>query len=450
MDREIASVEDRPGSSDDRSPNSGRGSGSDDDDRDDDDDVSNGGSDISGSGKDDEDEDDDKDSHHDHDDDDVSSGHSGSGNSGSGSDHQGRGEHRSSRVAATESHGGNVRDARIEHDEGGEERLSGEVLLAGAEADIRAANRAGYETIARAPLQSLHRVAVRLNVPEGMEVPAALTALRRLAPRAIVTANSVYRNSEAQIRAAPSSNTTPRAPALRRGAIGIIDTGVDAASLQPGAVLGQVAFAGHAPTPREHGSSVAALAVERGVRVHVADVFATARDGSVYASTDGVAAALDWMIEHNIPVINISIEGPPNEMLAALVRRASERGHIVVAAAGNGGPLARPAFPAAFDGSVAVTAIDENDRPYLRANRGSYIAFAAPGVNVNVRRAQGDLIVSGTSFAAPVVAAHIAARLTRPSPTRAAEVLRGLQREAIDLGAPGRDTIYGWGKIRDR
>jgi subtilisin family serine protease len=194
---------------------------------------------------------------------------------------------------------------------------------------------------------------------------------------------------------------------------------------------------------------VATIASERGARVQVADVFGQSTDGALAASASSILAALDWMIENDIAVINISVEGPNNPLIAQTVRHAASRGHIVIAAAGNGGPVARPAFPAAFDGVVAVTAIDENGRPYLRANRGQYIDFAAEGVNVAVATPDESFVVSGTSFAAPRIAAAFAQHLQRPSPRGAVTALAAMRRRAEDLGDPGHDAIYGWGAIRD-
>ena len=58
-----------------------------------------------------------------------------------------------------------------------------------------------------------------------------------------------------------------------------------------------------------------------------------------------------------------------------------------------------------------------------------------------------DAPVSGTSFAAPVVAALLARRLAEPAAGGAAAVLAALQREARDLGAAGRDPVFGWGAL---
>jgi len=289
---------------------------------------------------------------------------------------------------------------------------------------------------------------VRLAVPDGMHIEDAVTTLRERAPDLLVTPNHIYHGAEASF-AQSGVRGRSHAPHLT-GVLGIIDTGVDLAMIDaPQAVLGQHAFAGAQPVGREHGSTVAALAIAHGMRVQVADVFTNGSDGSLVASSASIAAALNWMIDNSIPVINISIEGPNNAVLRELVRRAARRGHVIVAAAGNGGPLARPAFPAAFDGSIAVTAIDASGHPYRRANRGEYIAFAAPGVDLMVTSGGRAIRVSGTSFAAPLVAAEIAAHMRSPSPTQARAVIASLERRAVDLGEPGRDPVYGWGALPD-
>ncbi len=328
----------------------------------------------------------------------------------------------------------------VERDEAGHERVAGEVLFTGAGRSLDVAQAAGFEIISAQPLATMDAAMAHLRVPVGMSVEQAVQVLNAIGPDVLATANNVYRGADANVAPAPArtaARVTPRAaPRAPVGVLGIIDTGVNPRTLPGSAILSQHAFAGPAPIAREHGSLVVALAIEEGMRVHVADVFRPTDNGGAAASADSIAAALDWMIANNVAVINVSIEGPNNAVLAALVERAVRRGHVIVAAAGNGGPFARPAFPAAFEGSVAVTAIDVEDRPYMRANRGDYIAFAAQGVDLNLMHGENEVIVSGTSFAAPAVAARIATQLRRPSVTEARAVLGALQSEAIDLGAP--------------
>ncbi|ANP45712.1 S8 family serine peptidase [Candidatus Viadribacter manganicus] len=334
----------------------------------------------------------------------------------------------------------------VEHDSHGDERVVGEIILIGQARDIARANGAGFREISSQALAS-GGVITRLGAPQGMSVEDAARRLRRLAPRAIVTANNIYRSAEALVRT--QMGAVAAAPAPLRGVLGVIDTGVDTSALPPNAVLSHQAFAGAAPIAHEHGSLVASIAVANGARVQVADVFGHSTDGALAASAERIASALDWMIANRVAVINISIEGPNNAILAEMIERAAERGHLIVAAAGNGGPTARPSFPAAFNGVLAVTAIDTSGAPYFRANRGAYIDFAAPGVDVPVALNGAVLRATGTSFAAPVISALAAAHLSAPSPRQSNRVVEHLRAGAEDLGAPGRDNVFGWGALRD-
>jgi hypothetical protein len=97
---------------------------------------------------------------------------------------------------------------------------------------------------------------------------------------------------------------------------------------------------------------------------------------------------------------------------------------------------------------VAVTALDERGLIYRRAARGDHIQFAARGSYApGQSMVDTSTSISGTSFAAPVVAAA-AARQWRLAPGASREqVLAAMRGTAIDMGAPGRDPIYGWGDV---
>ncbi len=81
-------------------------------------------------------------------------------------------------------------------------------------------------------------------------------------------------------------------------------------------------------------------------------------------------------------MINMSFSGPANRVLERLIAHAAESGIGLVAAAGNGGPGAAPAYPAAWPQVIAVTAVDAREHIYRQANQGPYVALAAPGVNI--------------------------------------------------------------------
>jgi hypothetical protein len=97
---------------------------------------------------------------------------------------------------------------------------------------------------------------------------------------------------------------------------------------------------------------------------------------------------------------------------------------------------------------LAVTALDGRLRPYVWATPGAPVDVAALGVDLLVAEPGGYRRVSGTSFAAAVVSGALlrmpaCARDRNPAAMRAAVGAR-----ARDLGAPGRDPVYGAGLFR--
>jgi subtilisin family serine protease len=155
-------------------------------------------------------------------------------------------------------------------------------------------------------------------------------------------------------------------------------------------------------------------------------------------------------MKRRVPVINMSLSGPPNEVLHAAIERALAAGHLIVAAVGNGGPASPPLYPAAYDGVIAVTAVDEGQHVYRRASRGSHVELAAMGVDVIAAAPSGVATYSGTSFASPYVAALAALEYPTLDPQKASAVKESLRENALDLGKPGRDEIYGFGLARPR
>jgi subtilisin family serine protease len=151
-----------------------------------------------------------------------------------------------------------------------------------------------------------------------------------------------------------------------------------------------------------------------------------------------------------VPVINVSLAGQRSAAVAKTVEGLTRKGHIVVAAAGNDGPAAPPVFPGAYPGVVAVTAVDLQSKVYRYANRGNYIDLSSHGVEVPLIDNGGvPVVATGTSFASPTVARKLARAMTKPDVAAAKSAIAAVEREARDLGAPGRDNIYGHGLVSD-
>lgn len=317
----------------------------------------------------------------------------------------------------------------------------------------------------RSRLAGLGFVVTVLRVPPGAQVAQSLAQLRESLPNVWADANHRYTLQG-------DTSTTSYAPALigwNAGAgcgkgvrVGIIDSAIDVTHPSlAGAHITQRSFlpTGIRPAPMDHGTAATALLVGNsshrvqgllpGAHVYAASVFRAIDDDQIDTTAEWIVAALNWLVESQVTIVNVSLGGPRNLLLEAAVGRALARGTVLVAAAGNGGPDAAPVFPAAHDGVIAVTAVDARLDPYRAANRGDYISFAAPGVDVwTAMPGKGAAHVSGTSYATPfLVAAFAVTRQAHPKLDWPAVHAR-LQQKARDLGASGRDPVFGWGLVQ--
>jgi len=106
-----------------------------------------------------------------------------------------------------------------------------------------------------------------------------------------------------------------------------------------------------------------------------------------------------------------------------------------------------PAYLAAFDGVVDVTAVNDQRLIYDKDNRGDYVDIAAPGVRVWTAEPGGGRYQSGTSFAAPFITALVAVDAAKGHSVEKKAVVGRQGSKAIDLGPPGGDKIFGFGMV---
>ncbi len=240
--------------------------------------------------------------------------------------------------------------------------------------------------------------------------------------------------------------------------IGLIDTAIAPHPALADAAIRSNSFVDrNAETSVIHGTAIASLLVGDlpgvlplvpGARLYAANVFAYQGD-SLRSDVTAIIAALDWMDSRRVKVVNMSLMGPPNALLERGVMAAAQRGQILVAAAGNFGPGAPPAYPAAYGPVIAVAAVDARGRPYPRNNRGAYVEISAPGVDIWGADARGgEAFWTGTSFAVPFAVAAVARDLATSRVRDINDARDVLARSALDLGAPGRDPIFGYGLLR--
>ena len=200
-----------------------------------------------------------------------------------------------------------------------------------------------------------------------------------------------------------------------------------------------------------HGTAVAALAA--GAAADAAGVAPGANllsirvtDASGTSDIFTVAHAIVAAVDAGAKIINVSLGGySTSAVLDGALGYATERGALVVAAAGND-QAAQLAWPAADRRVVSVGAVDAAEQQVTFSNSGAHLQLTAPGYGVQTAWLNGQRVyVDGTSASSPLVAGAIAAVISRnPSltPQQAAQLLA---RTASDGGAPGPDPAFGNG-----
>ena len=283
-----------------------------------------------------------------------------------------------------------------------------------------------------------------------------------VAPNTRVGRHHVYELSQARPRVYAADmigDAAPGACPVGRRSIGLIDGPVDPDHpALAGAQIVTQSFLGDSERPPAgaHGTAVAALMVGQdpsgalggfapGAALYAVSAFTDSR-GDVGADIERIATALEWLLQQDVRLINMSFAGPENIVLTAVLDSAAAQGAIMIAAAGNDG-RERAAYPAAHPSVIAVTAVDAAFRRYRDANYGDHIEFSAPGVDLYVASPRGGNYASGTSYAAPIVTA-LAARLGAGGGASTDEIRDRLRQSAVDLGPDGFDSEFGWGLVR--
>ena len=209
--------------------------------------------------------------------------------------------------------------------------------------------------------------------------------------------------------------------------------------------------------------------------------------------TSDILAAVEWAVEQELDVINLSLGslGNPGATAEAVYQAAYEAGLVIVAAAGNSGTTdtseVNTIWPANYDSVIAVAATDRDDNRAWFSSTGPNVELAAPGTGERVLDDDDELIhisgvhstwnnstsqfdpqpicdddgergcykdASGTSMSSPQVAGVAALIIgtglvedTNGNGRINDEVRAIMNETARDLGAEGRDPVYGYGLV---
>jgi subtilisin family serine protease len=238
--------------------------------------------------------------------------------------------------------------------------------------------------------------------------------------------------------------------------VAVIDSQIDVKHPDlDGDIAAEFDAVGAPDQPHAHGTGMAgAIASHR----RLMGIAPAARIFAVHAFSSGAASpesttfnilkGLEWAADNGVRVINMSFAGPRDPSIERVLRSAHDRGIVLIAAAGNAGPKSPPLYPGADPSVIAVTATDINDKLFAGANRGKYIAVAAPGVDILVPAPDNTYqLTTGTSVASAEVAG-VAALLIERNPNLGPEDVRKvLTQSARRLGPKDRDDDFGSGLV---
>ena len=208
-------------------------------------------------------------------------------------------------------------------------------------------------------------------------------------------------------------------------------------------------------TPHAHGTSIAGAIAAHGKLMGIApDVQILAvhafddSPGEAKGTSFAIDKGLQWAADNDARVVNMSFAGPADPILARMLAAAYAKGIVLIAAAGNGGPQSAPLYPAADPDVIAVTATDNAEHVFALANRGRYIAVAAPGVDI-LALAPGNAyaLTSGTSIAAAHVSGIAALLLERNPALKPGDIRSILIATAKPIGPPVPDSPFGAGVV---
>ncbi len=203
-----------------------------------------------------------------------------------------------------------------------------------------------------------------------------------------------------------------------------------------------------------HVAGTAAAAIDNGVgmagmsnsTVMILQVFNSNNSGSWESITEAVYYATD----NGADLLNYSGGGGGgNGALADAVQYAWDNGMPVIAAAGNNNSTSR-FYPAAYDSVLAVSGTDCDYARYGSSNRGDWLDVAAPAVNVLSSWIGGSSsynAISGTSMSTPHVSGLVALMLSLDDTLTPQQIRDLLRDNAMDLGDPGYDPLFGYGQV---
>ena len=341
-------------------------------------------------------------------------------------------------------------------------------------ADIeKIVSEVGGEIIESLPQISVIRIKLepQMSVAEVVQILEKLEEVEYAEPNGICYMNLVPNDSNYGSQWAPQLTRAESAWGVTTGASGVIiaitDTGVDGThpDLAGKVIAGYDTYNNTAILENtnsavySHGTHCAGIAAaignnSRGIAgvawgskimpVKICD------DGPDYgASWSDMAEAFMWAADNGAAIISCSFggKGYSQTMKDAIDYAVIENDCVVVASMGNS-YRNETWYPAGYQSVIAVGATDAHDEIASSSTTGNHISVCAPGVEIYSTMPGGGYdYMSGTSMSCPFVAGAAALILSQNPGMSPEEVKTQLEETAVDLGIPGFDSTFGYGRV---
>lgn len=172
-------------------------------------------------------------------------------------------------------------------------------------------------------------------------------------------------------------------------------------------------------------------------------------------STADLVAGLYYAVDQGADIINLSlINFPKQDVLTDALDYADSRGAILIACAGNGGAdTADVQYPGSHPRTISVGATQADDTLAEFSSTGDTVDLVAPGQGIlaadHEEPYEPDVAasVSGCSLATPIVSGIASLMLSIDPSLDRDRILSILADSAVDLGDPGWDRKFGWGRV---
>jgi len=208
-----------------------------------------------------------------------------------------------------------------------------------------------------------------------------------------------------------------------------------------------------------HGTGVAGIVAARenssgviGVAPKAKLLVAKVLDDDGAGRGEYIMKGVEWAVKSGADIISMSLGSIDNVAGLKKVIDAASKKAFVICAAGNEGPdLGTVNYPAKYESTVSVGAIDRRRKVAKFSSRGGRVDIVAPGDRILCTYPPRGLArMSGSSMATPLVSGVVALMLSSGNASKiktSKQLIKQLRSTAVDMGRPGKDPHYGWGII---